>query len=139
MTNLVNSIFELENKLVSKLERNFPRCLPTRYTQTQCDESVSNATCEQTNGCSHKGSIYLGIIGLTKRHLSLAERATIRERWYPVVPLSSVGRGVYSVDDAMKGSASSSPSPCLEIDDGWGRRKKYVRGIVSGSTCESGD
>jgi hypothetical protein len=42
--------------------------------------------------------------------------------------------GVYSVDDSMKGSASSPSSSILAIDDGCGRRKKYVRGMVNGRT-----
>ena len=52
-------------------------------------------------GHSHRGSIYLGIIGFTNRHLSLAERATIRERGYSDASPSPsfVGRGVYSVDN----------------------------------------
>ena len=76
--------------------------------------------------------MYLGIMGFTNRHLSLAERATIRGWPYPGVSPSSVGMGVYSVDDVMKGTASSSSSSPLEKDDGCGRRKKYVRGITSG-------
>ena len=86
------------------------------------------------SGYSHKGSIYLGIIGFTNRHLSLADRATILNRWGPGVPPSSVGIGVYSVDDGMRGSISSSPSSCLEIDDACGRRKKYANGMVNGRT-----
>ena len=68
--------------------------------------------------------------------MSLAERATIREGPDTVVPFSSslVGRGVYSVDDAIKRSASPSSSSCLKIENGCGRRKKYVKGIVSGRT-----
>lgn len=89
---------------------------------------------ERANGYSHRGSMYLGIIGFTNRHLSPAERATIRGWPHSAVSPSSVGRGVYSVDDAMKGTASSSSSSCLEIDDGCGRRKKYVIGITSGRT-----
>jgi len=37
----------------------------------------------------------------------------------------------------MIGSASSSSSSGLEMDDGCGRRKKYARGIVSGRTYET--
>ena len=72
----------------------------------------------------HRGSIYLGIIGFTSPHLSLAERAIIRERGDPDAPPSpsSVGSGVYSADDAMKVS-SSSPSS-LGTDDGCGRSRK---------------
>jgi len=138
MTNLVNGILELANKLVSTLEKDFPRCLPTRYTQTLCDVSMSKSVRNHTNRYSHSGSINLGIIGFTNRHLSLAERATILER-NPAVPPppSSVGRGVYSVDDAMKGSSSSSSSSGLGTEDGCGRRKKYARGIVSGRTYET--
>jgi hypothetical protein len=86
-------------------------------------------------GYLHRGSIYFGIIGFTNRHLSLAERATIRERGRSGVPPSpsSTGRDVYSVDDAMKGPTSSL-SPCLEVKDGCGRRKKYARGMANGKT-----
>lgn len=100
------------------------------------DISVSKPSCIYKGGHSHKGSIYLGIMGFTNRHLSLAERATILEGRYPGVSPSpsSVGRGIYSVDGATKSPASSSPSSCLEIDDGCGRRKKYAKGRVNGRT-----
>ena len=80
--------------------------------------------------------MYLGIIGFTNRHLSLAERATVRGwRYLAVSPSpSSIGRGAYSVDDATRSSTSSSSSSWLEMVDGCGRRKKYARGIVSGRT-----
>ena len=82
------------------------------------------------------GSIYLGIMGFTSRHLSLAERVTTRGCRYPTVlpSSSSVGSGAYSIDDATKSSMSSSSSPWSEVDGGCGRRKKHVRGIVSGRT-----
>ena len=90
-------------------------------------------------GYSHRGNIYLGIMGFTNRHLSLAERATVLGRRCPGVPLSesSVGRGVYSADDAISPSVSSSSS-CFKIDDGCGRRKKYARGMVNGRTFFGG-
>ena len=97
---------------------------------------MSNSIPKRASEYSHRGSIYVDIIGFTNRHLSLAERATIRRRPYPAVSPSpsSVGRGVYSVGDVMKGTASSSFPSCLGIEDGCGRRKKYARGIASGRT-----
>jgi len=40
---------------------------------------------------------------------------------------SSIGRGVYSADDATRNSVPSSSSSWLETGDGCGRRKKYAR------------
>jgi len=51
-----------------------------------------------------------------------------------VLSSSSVGRGIYSIDNTLGSSIPPSSLSWLETNDGHGRRKKYTRGIVSGRT-----